>query len=253
MLASQRKAELVSRLQREGRLIAKEVADALAVSEDTIRRDLRELAAEGRLQRVHGGALPTSPAVAGFVDRQAMGHAGKAAIGRAAAARVRPGSLILIDGGTTALQVARHLPRDLTATVVTHSPHVAVELSGHGGLEVILLGGVLFRHSMVTMGVQTLEEVRRLKVDLFFLGVTGVHPAAGLTTGHHQDAVVKAAMAEQAAETVVLASAEKIGAASPYLVLPAAAASVLITDHPGAADVLDPIADLGVEIARVTV
>lgn len=252
MLTSQRKAALLALLDRDGRIVAKDVADAMAVSEDTIRRDLRELAADGRLTRVHGGALPASPATAAFTDRRAIGSAGKRAIGRAAATRLSPGALILLDGGTTAIEVARHLPRDLSATLVTHSPHVAVELTDHAALEVILLGGALFRHSQVAIGPRTLEELRRFRFDVFFMGVTGVHPEAGLTTGQYQDAEVKAAMAARAAETIVLASAEKIGAASPHVILPARSATALITDHAGAEAILDPIAAMGVDVVRVS-
>lgn len=251
MLTSQRKAALLSLMERDGRIVAKEAAEAMGVSEDTIRRDLRELAADGRLTRVHGGALPISPALAGFEDRRAISPAGKVAIGRAAAARVTAGSLTFLDGGTTAIEVARHLPRDLAATIVTHSPHVAIELGAHRALEVILLGGPLFRHSMVTIGVRTLDDIRRFKPDRFFMGVTGVHPDAGLTTGHAEDAYVKAAMAAEATETIVLASAEKIGAASPHLIAPARVATTVITDHADARAILDPIAVMGVEIVRV--
>ena len=103
----------------------------MGVSEDTIRRDLRELAQEGLLQRVHGGALPASPAIADFSGRELLAPDGKIAIGRAAARMVQRGQVVILDGGTTARQVARHLPLDLKATIVTHSPTIALELVNH--------------------------------------------------------------------------------------------------------------------------
>ncbi|MBE7213207.1 MAG: DeoR/GlpR transcriptional regulator, partial [Gluconacetobacter diazotrophicus] len=157
MLASQRKNLLLARLQQDGQIIAKALSQELGLSEDTIRRDLRELAAEGRLQRVHGGALPASPAVTDFAGRQQIGAGGKEAIGRAAAAMVRPGQVVLLDGGTTAVQVARQFPPDLAATVITHSPTVAVELVAHPRIEVVLLGGRLFKHSVVAVGAAVIE------------------------------------------------------------------------------------------------
>src|SRR5215469_2097151 len=126
MLTSQRKDYLLRILRETGQIVAKTVSQELGLSEDTVRRDLRELAEEGRLQRVHGGALPASPAVGDFSRRQQLSTQGKAAIGRAAAGMVRPGQVVLLDGGTTAVQVARHLALDLNATVVTHSPTIAV-------------------------------------------------------------------------------------------------------------------------------
>src|ERR1700741_2145106 len=122
MLASQRKEYLLRVLKETGQIIAKSVSQELGLSEDTIRRDLRELAAEGKLQRVHGGALPASPAVGDFAVRSQIAPDGKIAVGRAAAKLVRPGQVVILDGGTTTQQLAKHLPLDLAATVVTHSP-----------------------------------------------------------------------------------------------------------------------------------
>lgn len=230
MLTQERKAHILAVLQREGRVVAKAVSQTLGLSEDTIRRDLRELAAEGRLQRVHGGALPASPALADFAGRTKVSPEGKIAVGRAAAALVRPGQVVFVDGGTTAVQLARHLPPDLRATVVTHSPSIAVALVDHPTVEVELIGGRLFKHSIVTTGAAAIEAIARIRADLFFMGVTGVHPEAGLTTGDAEEAAVKRALARQSAETVVLASAEKIGAASRYLVLPVAEVSTIVIE-----------------------
>src|SRR5262245_57648734 len=131
MLARQRKDYLLKVLQTQGQIVARDVSQELSLSEDTIRRDLRELAAAGKLQRVHGGALPSSPAVVDFAGRQQIASDAKVAIGRAAAKMIRRGQVVILDGGTTTLQIARHLPHDLHATVVTHSPTIAVALVEH--------------------------------------------------------------------------------------------------------------------------
>src|SRR5947209_12875968 len=141
MLTSHRKQQILSLLKRNGQVIAKEVSQAMGVSEDTIRRDLRELAQEGLLQRVHGGALPASPAMADFAGRESITPEGKVAIGRAAARMIQPGQVVILDGGTTARQIARHIPRELRATIVTHSPTIALEMLHHPEIEVILIGG----------------------------------------------------------------------------------------------------------------
>ena len=231
MLAAQRKTLILDLLRSEGRVVAKELAARLDLSEDTIRRDLRELAAEGRVQRVHGGALPASPAVADFSVRTGIGQGAKAAVARLAAGLVRPGQTIALDGGTTALQVARQLPADLSATVVTHSPTVAVELAGHPSVEVVIVGGRLFKHSVVAAGAAAHEAIGRITADVFFLGVTGVHPTAGLTTGDADEAAVKRAWVQRSAETYVLGSGEKIGAASAFEVVPLGDVTAVLTDR----------------------
>ncbi|BCF99419.1 DeoR family transcriptional regulator [Paraburkholderia sp. PGU19] len=250
MLTSQRKNLILDALQRDGQVLAKPLSEAFGVSEDTVRRDLRELAAEGKLQRVHGGALPSSPAVANLAGRQAIGSEAKAAIGRAAARMIAPGQIAFIDGGTTAVQLARHLPADLRATIVTHSPSVAVELAAHDALEVVIIGGRLFRHSMVAVGAAAIEALGHIRADLYFMGVTGVHPEAGLSTGDLEEAYVKRALVARAAETVVLASSEKLNAASAYMIAGIDAASTIIVEKGAPASTTAPFEALGVTIVR---
>jgi DeoR/GlpR family transcriptional regulator of sugar metabolism len=230
MLAAQRRDLLLERLRVDGRLVAKDLAAELGVSEDSVRRDLRELAAAGLCQRVYGGALPVSPAIADHAGRERVEPASKQRVAAAAARLVAPGSTAIIDGGTTALAVASALPLDLTATVVTHSPTVATALVDHRDVEVFLLGGRLFRHSLVTCGAAAVEAAQGVTADVFLLGVTGVHHEAGLTTGDADEAAMKRALARRAADTFVLASAEKIGAASRFAVLPLADVTGLVTD-----------------------
>src|SRR6202012_3865816 len=121
MLTTHRKQQILSILKRQGQVVAKDMSQEMGVSEDTIRRDLREMAQEGLLQRVHGGALPASPALADFAGRELITPEGKVAIGRAAARMIQPGQVVMLDGGTTARQVARHIPLDARATIITHS------------------------------------------------------------------------------------------------------------------------------------
>jgi DeoR/GlpR family transcriptional regulator of sugar metabolism len=251
MLTLQRKKLLLNRLAAEGQLVAKALALELGTSEDTIRRDLRELAAEGKLQRVHGGALPASAALGDLAVREQVSVADKVALGRFGASLIRPGQVVILDGGSTALQVARHLAPGLRATIVTHSPTVAVELALHPGIEILVLGGRLFRHSMVNVGASVIDAAARLRADVFFLGVTGVHPDAGLSTGDAEEAAVKRALHERAAETVVLASPEKLMAASPFIVLPLAQASLLAVARGTPGRVLRVLRAGGVEVRQV--
>ncbi|MEU8883164.1 DeoR/GlpR family DNA-binding transcription regulator [Streptomyces hydrogenans] len=248
MLAAQRRAHLLDLLARQGKIVAKDVAADLGISEDSVRRDLRDLASEGLCQRVYGGALPVSPAVADYAARQSVAPEGKRRIALAAAALVRPGSALILDGGTTALAVARALAPELDCTVITHSPTVATALLDHPKAEVFLLGGRLFKHSAVTCGAAAAEAAQNVSADLFLLGVTGVHPDAGLTTGDAEEAAMKRALAARAADTYVLASSEKIGAASRFRVLPWEGVTGLLTDADPHHPVLRSLVARGVEV-----
>lgn len=250
MLTDQRKQYILEVLKKEGQVVAKRIAQELDLSEDTIRRDLRELAQEGQLQRVHGGALPASPAVADFPHRQQIAVEGKAAIGRAAAQMIQPGQVVILDGGTTAVQIARHLPPDLQATIVTHSPSVAVELAQHKTVEVVLIGGKLFKHSVVAVGAAAIEALSHIHADTYFMGVTGIHPQVGLTTGDLEEAYIKRALHQRTSETIVLASAEKLGVASAYVISPIAQVSGMIVEKKIEEGVVQPYRELGVAIFR---
>lgn len=250
MLTTHRKQEILALLKRNGQVIAKNVSQSMGVSEDTIRRDLRELAQEGLLQRVHGGALPASPAMADFAGRESITTEGKIAIGRAAAAMIQPGQVVILDGGTTARQVARHLPAGLTATVVTHSPTIALELVDHPGIDVILIGGRLFKHSVVAVGAPAIEAIGQIHADTYFMGVTGIHPKTGLTTGDFEEAAVKRALSHAAADTIVLASSEKLNAASPFAVVPLDEISGIITERAVDAALTRPYEKLNIAVTR---
>ena len=250
MLTSQRKKLLLAALKRDGQLVAKVLSEQFDVSEDTIRRDLRELAQAGLLQRVHGGALPASPAVADFSVRRSIESTAKSAIAKVAAQMIKPGQIVILDGGTTAVQVARQLPHDLRATVVTHSPSIAVELVDNPCVEVIIIGGRLFKHSIVAVGAAALEALGVIRADLYFMGVTGVHPTAGLSTGDLEEAYVKRALMQRAAETVVLASSEKINAASAYKIADVEVASTIIVEKATPSRLTRPLARSGIKIVR---
>ena len=251
MLTHQRKQYLLDLLQREGQLVAKAVSDTLGLSEDTIRRDLRELAKEGLLQRVHGGAiplLPASPALAPYASRVQISPDAKPAIGRAAGAMIQTGQVVFIDGGTTTLQLVRQLPRELRATVVTHSPSIAVELASHPLIEVVMLGGKLFKHSIVNLGAATVEAIGGIRADLYFMGVSSLHPQAGITTGDYEEACVKRALSEASSRTVGLASPEKLNTASPFQIAPLSQVNDIIVHRDVDDALLAPYREMGIAI-----
>jgi DeoR/GlpR family transcriptional regulator of sugar metabolism len=254
MLTRQRKELLLDRLRQDGQIVAKSLSEELGLSEDTIRRDLRELAAEGLLQRVHGGALPldlpASPAMADFAGRQQISADAKPAIARAAAAMIQPGQVVFIDGGTTAVQLARALPRQLRCTVVTHSPSVAVELTGHPLVDVILIGGRLFKHSIVAMGPSALEAIAQIRTDIYFMGVCSLHPDSGISTGDFDEAGIKRAISNMAKRTVVLASPEKLNTASPYQIAPLSQVDAIVVNRDVPEALLGPYSNIGISITR---
>ncbi|HLX41565.1 MAG TPA: DeoR/GlpR family DNA-binding transcription regulator, partial [Ktedonobacteraceae bacterium] len=240
MLTAERRRSIIQTLQRNGKVLASELSKELNVSEDTIRRDLRELATAGVLQRVHGGALPHSPTTASFTVRQRLASGAKAAIAQAAIQLIRQNSVIILDGGSTPLQVAQHLPYDLRATVITHSPPVALALAENPDIEVIMIGGKLYKHEIVNIGAATVEAYQNIRADICFLGIRSLHPAVGISTLDLEEAYVKRAIIASAAEVVALTSAEKLGTAAPYIVGPMSDLTHLVTERSVSEEMLAP-------------
>jgi DeoR/GlpR family transcriptional regulator of sugar metabolism len=250
VLKQERHTRILEILGAEGRLVASELEDALGVSGYTIRRDLDELAEAGRLQRVHGGALPRSPVARTYDGRRRQEVPGKLAVARAAVSLLEPGQVVVLDGGSTALQVAALLPPGHTGTFITHSPPVAAALGAHAGLEVVVVGGTLDARAMVTVGARTVAAFREITADVCLLGVWSVHPTAGLSTGYAEEAEVRRVLVECADRVVGLASRDKLGTRAPFGFAPATALTHLATEPDVADDVLAPYAELGIAIVR---
>lgn len=248
MLPAQRHQLILDQLARQGQVMVVDLAQSLGTSVDTIRRDLDDLAQAGKVQRVHGGAVPASPALGTYAVREGLSTAEKQRLATLALGLIRPGMTVALDGGTTNLLLARALPKTLTATIVTHSPLIAAELRDHTALEVILIGGRLYRHSQVAVGSETTAAIARLNLDAFFLGATGIHPTAGATTGDWEEAAVKRAFCQAAADTHLLASPEKLGAISPFQIIPAGQLTSLLVSAPLPPDQQQAWQDLGVNL-----
>jgi DeoR/GlpR family transcriptional regulator of sugar metabolism len=230
MLAMERRDMLVTRLRRDGKLVARDLAQELGLSEDSVRRDLRELAAAGLCQRVYGGALPVSPATGGFDARLAVAPESKRRVAECAATLIASGTTTILGGGTTALAVAAALAPDLAATIVTPSPATAAALVNHASIGVFMLGGRVHKQAASVCGAAAVEAAGKISADLYLLGVAGVHPKQGFTTGDLDEAAMERVLISRAADTYVLASSEKLGTVARATVANVSQVAGVITD-----------------------
>jgi DeoR/GlpR family transcriptional regulator of sugar metabolism len=250
MLTDERRSLILERLRTHGRVLAADLTAELAVSADTVRRDLRELDDAGLIRRVHGGALPRHGDASPFAARARRAPEAKASIARRAARCVKDGDVVVLDGGTTTLELARALRDDLRAHVITTSPPIALALAAHHGLEVTVVGGTLRPNALVTVGAAAVEALRMIRADVVFLGVCGLHPEIGVTTEDLEERHVKAAMIEGAAEVIALADRDKLGTAMPAVVAPLRAVTKLVTDADVDERALAPYRALGIKVLR---
>lgn len=244
----ERQERIIALLVERQRLPVAGLAEIFATSEDSIRRDLRALAAAGRIRRVHGAVLPALAPLASFDRRSETGVAAKDAIARAVVPLLGNRRTLLIDGGTTTLAIAAALPEGRGFRILTTSIPVALALADRPDIQVVVAGGSFDPESRTTVGAAAVEAVRRFRPDVCLLGLCSIAPEAGVTSVGYEEAQVKRAMIEAAAETIAVATADKIGAVSPHFVAPAAAVQRLVTDAAPAPALAAALAAEGIEL-----
>lgn len=219
----------------------------LGVSEVSIRRDLQTLEDLGLLKRVHGGAVRPVGRVAADPHLEK-----KARIGRLAAEMIQRGDSLIIDSGTTPLQVARNIGDDLlqsgNLTVITAHLPVVCEIGRFPGVHLILLGGIYLPEYDILVGPQTVEQLKGLHVDKMFLGADGMTLSQGFTTANVLEAEVDRVMAQAASEVIVVSDSSKIGAIGLATVMSVNGVDKLITDTDAAPDFVAALRDLGIEV-----
>lgn len=251
MLKEERQQAILELLRRDGKVLVVDLMTRLNVSEDTIRRDLNELTESGLLQRVHGGALPRAPELS-FEQRLRETDATKRAMAEAAARLIHDRQVVLLDSGTTVLEVVAHLPLGLHATILTNSLPVAAALIHHPEVDVQVLGGRLKKDAQAMIGVPVVEALRHFRPDLCVLGVCNLHPEIGISMLDVEEAAVKRVMIEQAAEVVAMVGAAKLGTAAPYVIGPLKALTYLVTDGSIEPHILALYQEQGITVVRTT-
>ncbi|PSW20769.1 DeoR/GlpR transcriptional regulator [Photobacterium sanctipauli] len=224
-----RQSLLVTRLQQGGNLVAKDIAGELAVSLDTIRRDLIALEKQGLLKRVKGGAVPASVPAKPFFDRLNEANAWLADAQVTIQSLLNGVQTLFLDGGTSTLAIAKAIPVGSSITVITPSPVIASHLLERQ-VDTILLGGRLRPLGAIATGANTVRDIGQYTADMAVLGVCGLDCDFGLSADDLDEADVKRTMVQQARKTVLLASKDKLHLRSPYLVTPIANIDVLVTN-----------------------
>ncbi|MCO6449878.1 MAG: DeoR/GlpR transcriptional regulator [Caldilineales bacterium] len=214
MNAFDRRSEIIRHVQNRQRVSTIELSDRFGVSEVTIRNDLRVLAGQGWIQRVHGGAelSPDFLQEQSFATRATIHSYEKESIALAAAALVRSGDTLLLDSSTTAYQLALELAKTrTTARVVTNNLHIAMTLKDSPQLEVIILGGVIRGETASVVGQLASDMLGHLHVDKAFLSASGLSLERGLTDADIREVEVKRAMVGAAQQVIAMLDASKLG------------------------------------------
>ena len=245
MLKKERHNMIMRQINLHNRVLSSDLVDLLNVSEDTIRRDLQELADDNLLNKVHGGALSKSYQ-SSFDDSKVYAKDAKIVIARKAITLIKDGMVILTGGGTTVLEFVKQLPQQLQATFITISPLVAVELAKYEKIEVILIGGLFSKNSQISYGGHVISQLADIKADLCVMGTSALHPIDGLTDTDWEINQLKKAMMASSKNTVILCISEKLGITLRLKVAPLEKINYLVTEldkgHPTLEDYQKAIA-----------
>lgn len=247
MLKEERQAYILHQINLHNKVLSSHMSEQIHVSEDTIRRDLQELALEGKITKVHGGALSNSFHVT-FASREVYSVEEKRAVALKAARLIEDGMFILTSGGTTIIELARMLPKDLRATFITPSLAAAFEYSNHPRIEVVMIGDKIAKNSKIAIGAEAIRKIRQIKADICFLGVNAIDIRDGLTDNDWDVVEIKKAMIETSKKVIALTISEKVNSSEQLTICEVDKIDVLVTELPPDAEKLKPYRNKGIGI-----
>ncbi|HSS89559.1 MAG TPA: DeoR/GlpR family DNA-binding transcription regulator [Streptosporangiaceae bacterium] len=255
MLPTQRRQAILAQVRERAAVSAEDLARQFGVSVETIRRDLRRLQDRGLLERVYGGATrPSGRSSEGSFAARSARHTGrKQAIATLAASLVEPEDTVVIDVGTTALEVARALPAGFRGRVLTNSVPAAMELSTRSDVELLLCGGQVRAGDGACAGAHAEAFFGEFYADRAFLGSGGVHPEAGLTDYYPAEVAVRRTIIDHTASTYVLADSSKLGEIAVHRVCTLDRLTAVLTDDAENSAAFAALAAAGLTLLRATV
>lgn len=248
MVKEERLQIIINTLEKDSKVRLNELSTLLNVSEDTVRRDIKELDMQGLLRAVRGGAVSHSPIPQHYRDREKYNQQHKQVIANKALQFLKDGQVVFFDGGTSVVALAAALPKDLKITIITNSFPVANILEDHPNAEVIFAGGRLHKTAFTTMGQETIDTFRKVRADVCMLGICSLHHSMGITSIIYEDAQLNNIMINNAQKTIALSALEKINTVEPYYVCPVTDVDVIITETDPDNTILEPYTHLGIEV-----
>ncbi|WP_430906810.1 DeoR/GlpR family DNA-binding transcription regulator [Maribacter sp. 2-571] len=248
MLKEERHRIILNEVALHNRVLLTDISEVLNVSVDTVRRDVIKLDADKLLRKVHGGAVSLGYSNTNVQNKEIYAIAKKTRIAEKACKLLKNGSVILIHGGTTCLELARTIPVNLSLTCFTLSLPVAMELCKKPKLEVVLLGGTMAKESQIASGGHAIHNLSKVRVDYGFIGTGYVDAVYGLTEFDWESVQVKMAIVQAAKNPVLLTISEKLNSQNRYKTCELKDISTMITELEPSDARLDDFRKAGIKI-----
>ena len=242
-LPQERRRILQEILVRDGRVTIQKIVQDFAVSEDTARRDLKELEATGLCTYVYGGALLARDVPAAEAEdvgqRRKMALDRKDLLGKVLGGLVQPGQVVFVDTGTTNLAAARYIPDLADVTVITHDPAIAAALVPFQNIRLISIGGRINRSVGAAIDAAAMRSIKNVNPDLLILGTCAIDIQKGLSAFSYEDAEIKSMLVENAGEVATGILNEKLGSAAPYGICALSGLNTLVLEADASPDMLE--------------
>lgn len=248
MLKEERFHTILKRLEKDGKGTYETFATILAVSVDTVRRDIDLLYRNGLLTKVRGGAILRSKDPMSFQDRTSVATDAKDIIGRKAQRFIKDGLTIFMDGSTTVDAITHYFPLDISLRVITNHPDLTSMVTKYKNIELIILGGTYHADTATTTGVDTCADATKYIADVYFMGNCAVDSKLGTSAVFRADAEVKQAMIKSSKKIIALADQSKLGRTEAFKVADMEKIDVLITDLAGNDTKLEDFRNLGLQL-----
>ncbi|SFD65998.1 DeoR/GlpR family DNA-binding transcription regulator [Flavobacterium phragmitis] len=230
MLKRERHQYIMNKFQEVEKINTIDLAQELKISEDTIRRDFNELNNKGLINKVYGAAFLVKDKPNNVFDIKIINEDRKIIVGQKALSFLSEGQVIIMSGGTTNLSFCKLIPIDFSATIYTYSLPIAMQLSQHPNIELIFIGGKLQKKAMVTIGIDVIQVLSKIKADICFLGVSSLDLNQGLTEMGYEVSVVKKEMIKASGKVVALTTSDKINGKMMHKVCGLEQLHAVITD-----------------------
>ena len=248
MLKTERQAFILHQVNLHNKVLSTDLSKQIKVSDDTIRRDIQQLAEIGKIIKVHGGALSPSFHNTRTSSNDVYAYNKKQIIAEKAITLLKDGMVILTTGGTTIIEMARALPPELHVTFISGSIPALAEYMVHPNIEVIAIGDKVSKDSKITVGSDAISRIRELKVDLCFLGVSAINLETGVSDNDWEVVQIKKAMVESSQKLICMTISEKINSRQPFQVCDSKKIDTLITELPPEDELLNAYVRAGIQV-----
>ncbi len=248
MLKEERFRFILNEVKVRNRVLLNDLALKLNVSEDTVRRDLKQLDEQGKIKKVHGGAISNSFHLYSYKENDIYAHESKTIIAQKATSLIKKNQVVLMSGGTTNLELARLMPTNIHITIFTPSLPIAMQLIQHKTITTILIGGRLSHEAQIALGGETLHAIDQIKADICFLGTGYLDVNQGLSEFDWEVVQLKKAMIRSTKKVVALTISEKLHSSQRFKVCETTEIHTLVTELLPEHTSLESFRKLGIEI-----